>query len=188
MRARMQPHCISPPAWVDLKLWVLCERDADGVTQPIKQQGANPDRALHAPILALACSKGGASGAGGWGGWVGGRMGAGGDWSMRARRLLTITSVAPGTHPPPPLVPLPPRLTRLCHTQVEGVVPPPRVLLLSKQAVGLHHHQGVGGLHSSRGRGGRLAVGGGGGRHAGSLGSHPPTRHPHHMHTTRPTT
>ena len=43
------------PAGNNLKFRVFCEGDADGITQPIHEQGTDTNGGLHAPILALPC-------------------------------------------------------------------------------------------------------------------------------------
>mmetsp|Transcript_64883 Transcript_64883/g.107607 ORF Transcript_64883/g.107607 Transcript_64883/m.107607 type:complete len:483 (-) Transcript_64883:1252-2700(-) len=41
-------------AGLDLQVRVLCQRHADGVPEPVQQQGPDPDGGLHSPVLALA--------------------------------------------------------------------------------------------------------------------------------------
>lgn len=52
---RLKPELGSnAPAGLNLKLWVLCEGDSDGVAQAIHEQGANADGALHPAVLPLS--------------------------------------------------------------------------------------------------------------------------------------
>lgn len=80
----------------------------------------------------------------------------------RQRGVNGAAGSAITTRPPPvcsaPAAPGPSPLTGLGHAQVQRVVPPLGVHLLRQQAVGLDHHQRVGGLRAAGGWGSSQCV------------------------------